>query len=241
MDSKAYIRNAEKVHSQLKELENGSLVTKDGCKIYFPCRFTERSLGEVGVEVRVVGLYAIVVEDLYYAVCNINASMRLTPSAVNKVKFGSEDFYECVFDKGAVVIPSLELVKQDVLVYRIYDELFSKGNVPWYIGYEDLGNIFDTAKYHANANVGKSPEVTQLLVSLISRDPSDRTKYYRTAIKSRKDLVDKQPAYIPLKSVTYAATNTTNKLAGSYFAVGVKSALVDPADRTEKIEEILRR
>ena len=241
MQASDFVRDPERVKAQRVLLPNGSVVTKQGCKIYFPVRFTERFLANVGAEIRVVGLYAMVVEDKYYSTCNVNAMMQITPSTINKVKFGNEDFYECVFDKGAVVIPSIDLVKQDVLVYRIYDELFSKGNVPWYVSYEDLGYIFATAKKHANANIGQDSMVTQLLVSLISRDPTDRNKYYRATIKSRRELIDRPPAFIPLKSVTYAATNTTNKIAGSYFSVGVKSALVSPAERVEKIEEILRR
>jgi hypothetical protein len=82
----------------------------------------------------------------------------------------------------------LDLVKNDVLVYRIYDEYFSKANIPWYFNYEDLGYIFLTAKKHANANVGEDPKVTQLLVSLISRTSADKTLYYRTAVKSREEM-----------------------------------------------------
>lgn len=235
-----FTRNPELVKKSLVEQSDGSVVTKTGCKIYIPERFQDRFLAEIGNYTKVIGLFAIVVGDKDYSVCNVNSMVEIKPSSINRTKFNQEDYIEFVFDPGSIVIATLDLVQQDVLLYRIYDELFSKGNVPWYINYEDLGNIFDTAKEFAGSHIGKNPEVTQLLVSLISRDPTNREKYYRTVVESFKDLNDKPPAFIPLKSVSYAATNTTNKLAGSYFSVGVVSALVSPSDRVERIEEILR-
>ena len=59
-------------------------------------------------------------------------------------------------------------------------------------------------------------------------------------IHNREDLKTKKFVTIPLRSVAYAASNTTNKLAGSYFSVGLTSALVNPTERVEKIEAILR-
>ena len=65
--------------------------------------------------------------------------------------------------------------------------------------------------------------------------------YYRSVINNRSDLKKNPPVFIPLRSVVYGATNTTNKLAGSYFNEGVISALVSPSTRIEPIEELLRK
>ena len=235
--SQTFVRNFQAVKSTLIEQSDGSVITKTGCKIYIPEHFKDRFLAEIGTYTKIIGLFAIVINDSQYSVCNVNSMVEIKPSSVNKTKFNKENYIEFVFDPGSVVVATLDLVQQDVLLYRIYDELFSKGNVPWYINYEDLGNIFDTAQEFAGSHIGKNPEVTQLLVSLISRDPDNREKYYRTFVNN---FSDRPPAFIPLKSVSYAATNTTNKLAGSYFNVGVVSALVSPSDRVERIEEILR-
>lgn len=239
MDYKSLIRDSAKVNSELVTRSDTSVVTKKGCKIYFPVRFTERFLAEVGVDNLCVGLFPIVIEDKYYSLVSVNAMIGLKPSSTNKISFDGTEYYELVFDPGSIVIESLELVKNDVILYRLYDELFSKGKVPWYVGYEDLGNLYDTAQRFAGANVGESPEVIQLLTSLITRNKDKRTEYYRTVIEKRSDLVDNPPAFIPLRSVFYAATNTTNKLAGSYFSDGITSALLSPSDRVEAVEKIL--
>lgn len=233
-------RDASRVTETLQELPDGRLVTKKGCKIYIPARFVEHDLAVLGVKNYIVGIYAIVVDDTYYGVSTVNAMINIDPTDTNKIKVNGDDYIEFVFAAGSTVIKSLDLVKIDVLTYKIYDEIFSKGRVPIYLDYNDLGSIFDTAKYHANANLGATGEVTQLIASMISRDSQDKTKYYRTTINDLSDVRNSPPAYIPLRSVAYAATNTTTRLGGSYFDKGVVSALVNPSDRVERIESLLK-
>lgn len=241
MNPKELIRDASRVHGCLKELPDGRLVTTKGCKIYTPTRFAERGLASIGIETHIVGVYAIVVEDKFYGVSMVNAMQRIEPTSTIKVVIGDEEYYEFSFEPGSTVVSSVQLVKTDTLVYKIYDEIIAKGRVPFYLGYTELGKLFDTALYHAGAKIGTNHEVTELIISMISREPSDRAKYYRQTVQSMADVQTKPPAFIPLRSVTYAATNTTNKLAGSYFKEGLTSALVSPADRVERIEELLRR
>ena len=87
--------------------------------------------------------------------------------------------------------------------------------------------------------MGENPEVIQLLTSLVSRNVNNRLQYYRSVVNTRKDLIDNPPAFVPLKSVMYSATNTVNKLVGSYFSEGVVSSLLYPTTRVEPLERIL--
>lgn len=235
------IRNADKIHEVLTELSDGSVVTSKECKIYIPTRFAERGLAEIGVENNIVGIYAIVVDNQFYGVSLINSMLKINPSSTLKVKIYGVEYFEFTFNPGSTVIKTNVLIKVDTLVYRIYDEIISKGRVPWYLDYNDLGKIFDTAKSHAGANIGQNNEVTEMIVSMISRDKNDKTKYYRTTVVDSEYVKTNPPAFIPLRSVIYAATNTTNKLAGSYFSTSIVSALVSPAERTERIESLLRQ
>jgi hypothetical protein len=233
-------RDAGKVHACLQELPDNRLVAIKPVKIYVPVRFAERGLAEIGVDTYICGIYAIVTEDNYYAVSLVNAMIRIEPSSMIKVKFKGVEYFEFSFDVGSTIISTTYLVKNDVLVYRIYDEIIAKGRVPWYLSYEDMGKLFDSAKYHAGANIGQESVVTELIISLIARQATNKVNYFRTTVKNLTDLATLKPVYIPLKSVTYGATNTTNKLAGSYHSVGVTSALVSPSERVERIELLLR-
>lgn len=233
-------RDASRVHECLRELPDGRLVALKPLKVYIPSRFAERGLASIGIETNIVGIYAMVTEDGYYAVSLVNAMMRIEPTSSLKIMVDDTEYLEFYFEAGSTVVASVQLVRTDTLVYRIYDEIISKGRVPFYLSYSELGRLFDTAKYHANANIGSNHEVTELIVSLIARDPKNKHRYFRVAAKEA-EINKIKPAFIPLRSVTYAATNTTNKLAGSYFHEGVVSALVSPSDRVERIESLLRR
>lgn len=240
MDPKKLVHDAAKVKMCLRETPNEMLVAVKPVKIYIPSRFAERNLASIGIETHICGIAGIVVEDKYYALFLLNAMMRIEPTSTLKVMVGDEEYYEFSFDAGSTILPSIQLVKTDTLVFRIYDEFIAKGRVPWYMGYNEMGKIFDTAKTFAGANIGQNHEVTELLVSMIARDPEDRTKYYRQTVKSREDLIKRPPVIIPLRSVQYSATNTVNKLAGSYWNDALTSSLVSPGERTERIEALLR-
>ena len=240
MDVRKLIRNPETVKGQLKKQADNTVITNRGCKIYIPARFAERNLADLGVDNYIVGMFAMTVDDTYYSFCNINALIQITPDSVNKINIEGEDYLEFVFMKGSTVIKNTFLVMNDILVFRIYDEFMSKGNIPWYMNYEDAGKMFETAGKHGGTSVGSSPEVVEMLIATIFGDAKDRNISLRTIINTGEDLITKKFVTIPLRSVAYAASNTTNKLAGSYFSVGLTSALVNPTERTEKIEAILR-
>lgn len=239
MDITKLVRDANQVRSALQELSDGRLVALKEVKMYVPYRFVEHDLAYIGIDNYTVGIYALTVDDHYYCVSSVCAMVNIDPSNINVVKINDDDYYEFVFNPGATVLKSTSLVKADILVYKIYDEIFSKAAIPWYLSYDDLGKLFDTARYHAGANIGANQEITELIVSIIARNPKDRTKYYRTVINTLADLKTNPPCYIPLRSVTYAATNTTNKLAGSYMQLGIVSALVSPSTRVERLESLL--
>lgn len=216
------------------------MVALKNCKIQIPARFNDRGLAQVGTDTYIYGIFALILEDGSYTVCNVNSMFKISPSRILTVNIRDVAYFEFHFDAGDVVFVSTDLVKRDVLIYNVFDEIFFKGNVPWYLEYEDLGKIFDTSKSYAASNVGQNYETIELIASLVTRAADDRTKYYRTILESRGDLKAKPPAYIPLKSVFYAVTNTFNKLAGSYFSDGVVSALVNPSTTTSRIETLLR-
>lgn len=240
MNVDALVRDPVRIRAAIKKLPDKSLIALQDIKIQCPARFAERGLAEIGAEIRVTGHIAYIVEDKFYAISLVNAMIQFTPTETNRIKIDGDDYLEFFFEKGATISPSAMLVKVDTLTYRVYDEILSKGNIPWYLDYLDLGKIFNSASKHAGAKVGSNQEVIELIVSLIARDPNKREVYYRSIVQSLTDINSKPPAFVPLRSVQYGATNTTNKLAGSRFSDGVVSALVSPAERTERIEKILR-
>lgn len=233
-----WIRDPNVIKSSFKEM-GGKWIALNDAKIYFPVHYEEKGLAVISDTVETLGIVCIRVGDAY-AVLSVCARIVLSPSAVNRVDHDGEPYYELEFEKGSVVMESTKVVKNDILVYYISDTFISKGRIPWFMSYVDMCKIFRTAESHANSEVAKRPEIIELLVSLIARDNKDRSKYYRQVTNATHDVVNKV-SFVPLKNIEFGATNTLSKLGGAYFQTGVVSALINPTERVENIESILRQ
>jgi hypothetical protein len=229
------------IKSTMVAMDNKTIVTKTGCKIIFPVSFVERGLAVVGVNNVVTGFFCTMVGEKF-ALSMINAQMVLTPTVMRKIKIEGVEYYEFEFAKGAVVIANTMLVKNDLLVYKIYLQHVAKGKVPPYMTYEDMAGVFDTTNKYAGANIGQQREVTELILSLIARDAKQKNIYYsQTGRPGGIGSVAPKPYYISLRDVQYGAATTMDKLTGAYAgSQGIVAALNNPSERTERVEGFLR-
>lgn len=234
-----YRRDPDAVNAHLKEQDDGGLFTEKACKIQIPERYLGRHLASIGAEVHILGIFAIIMEDSYYAVSITNAMMHILPASTETVEIDGETYLEFYFQPGDTVFHSTNLVKNDIITYYIYDEFVAKGRIPWYLNYFDLARLFETAKEHAGINLGNRA-VLDLIISTIARDPKEIMRLYRHAIFKPADVERIPPKVVPFRSVIYNTSDTTSKLIGAYFGDGISSALVNPSERVERIEELLR-
>ncbi len=232
-------RNAQEVFKHLHSQDNGSVVTTAPCKIHVPVRFQNKDLAILGSDVFIVGFYAIIVNDMYYGVDNTIAMMQIRPSSTKKVTVQGTDYFEFSFEPGDVVFVNKHLVVNDTLTYYLYDELVAKGNIPWYMNYYDMAAMFDTASLHAGVNLG-SRAILELIISTTARDKDDLTRLYRHILNKHSDVVTNPPKVIPFRSVVWNTADTTSRLNGAYFADAINTAVVNPSESVELIEEILR-
>lgn len=236
--SRSLTRNPDKVKSNLVNLDDGRTITKKGCHIQIPVRYAERGMANIGVDCSILGVYACIFEDSY-AVRLTNAFVDIEPTEINKVSIAGDDYYDFYFAPGSTVVKSNLSVKTDSIPFLIYSEMTSKGYIPWYLNMIDLGNIYNDTREHTGANIGQNREVTQLIVSLQCRDKTNKTIYFRSTIEDERDLVTKTPEYIGLRDVSYAPTNTLNRLGGAYFSEAIVASLNNPSERVERIESIM--
>lgn len=240
MKSSQFIRDAARVHKALDITADKSVVCNKPVKMYIPARFPQRDLAVFEDEITLVGICAIVLEDKYYMSSMICAPYRTEPTLVNTVVIDDVEYLELQYEPGDRVLSTLHLVKIDNLLYRIYDEIIAKGRVPWYISYDDLGKLFDSSKKHAGVTVGMTPATLGIIVSAICRDPNDLKRYYRQVVETKEEISQNPPTIIPLRNVSYGATNVIAKITGSRGDEGMTSAIVNPGDRVERTEKILR-
>ncbi|QBX32364.1 hypothetical protein [Pseudomonas phage PA1C] len=239
MNVRQLTRDAARVNANLIELEDGGIATNLPCKIQIPERFTAKNLAVLGSEVFIFGFFPIIMNEEFYAVNNTIAMMRILPNSTERVVVESEPYYEFSFEKGDKVFYSTHLVVNDTLTYYMYDEFVSKGNIPWYMNYYDMAKMFETAKEHADTFIG-GRSIIELIISTIARDPDDMTRLYRHILSRHDDVKNKPPVTVPFRSVIWNTSDTTSKLNGAYFSDAINSALVNPSEKVEVIEELLR-
>jgi len=240
MDPSVWKRDASKVKAALVRQPDGSVLTTRPVKIYVPERYVEKGLGEIGSETFIVGIYAMVVDDKYYAVSKINAMMRIKPTTISTVKFDGTSYLEFYFEPGSVVIATTSLIKSDTLVYNIFNYFISNGAVPWFLSYEDVGTLFESADHHAGVSLTKSHSILEMFAAAIARDPDQRTRYIRHTLDDSDNKIVPEVAFIALRNISLGATNTTARLQGSYWADGLTSALANPSTKLERVEQLLR-
>lgn len=241
MDITKLKRDPTKIHADLKKLNDGTIITQAGCKIYIPQNYEDKKLVVVGVETYILGIFAIVLGDQFYGVSIAPAMMRVEPDEVNTIKVDDEEYMELGFDKGSVVIADKNLVQDNKLLFSVYNEFVAKGSVPWYFNYEDLGNLFRLSQYYTGSKLGANHAIMELIAATICRNPNNPKQQFRHIIDTKADLLKYDPRVIKLNSVTFGATNTTSKLIGAYWEEGLNSALIQPSQQREPIEDLLRR
>ncbi len=239
MDISNLIRDADKVRACLKK-DNGGIRAIKPCKLYFPNWYVNTELCGIDDEVRVIGIFAIVVDDKYYSVSKADALIITEPFTTNIVEINGDSYMELVFTPGDMVLKNINLIRTGTLVYRIYNEIVAKGNVPWYFNLMDLCFVFDTAQLHGGVNLNTDSAILELIASCMARQKNDISKYYRHQTFGKADDV-KNLKFISLNNVAHQASDTTSKLLGAYFNTGVTSALVTQNNHTESIETVLRQ
>ncbi len=239
MDISVLIRDPKKVKAVLVEKDD-KLLTTTGCKLYTPKRYIERKLASVGSEIKTIGVLTVVVDDKYYSVMKVPSMLSIQPSEILTDKIGDEEYFVFSFDPGAVVIANLNLVMDIFLIYDLYNEIIAKGHVPWSFTYEDVGKLFAETKKYAGDSLSRTNTILEMIASTVSRNPNNLMEFYRHQIQTEADEKKVDPRFIPFRSVLYGANNTTAKLLGAYFDDSLLSALVNPSERTEGVETILR-
>jgi hypothetical protein len=231
-------RDREAVLKNLVVTEDNGIVNKKACTVYIPEHYVDRHLASISSDTYVVGIFGIVMGDVY-ATLFVNAMLKINPSFIDTEEVSGVKYTVFGFEPGTRMVETCDLVMNDTLTYYIYDEVVAKGRIPWYIRYMDTPYIFESAKYHAGIDLG-NPRILEFLFSTIYRNPDDMKELYRHILKDATFEKVKSPVVVPFRSVIWNTSNTVSKLIGGYFSDSVTSALVNPTDRVERIEALLR-
>ena len=239
MFNKNSVRKADVIHNDWVPQADGSIVTKAGCKIYIPARWTEQRLAFIGNETVIFGFFAVLVGDAY-GVCNAATMVSIRPGSSRQVNINGYGYIEFSFDPGTVVVRNLNCVMDDTMPYQMYREFIEMGKVPPYMEYSDVCNMFESCSELCGVTLGANEAVLSAIASSIIKDPNDLNRSFAFRIDSILEQTKLRGAVVPFRDVQYGATNTTAKIMGSFSDLAVTAALVNPSERSEDFEDLLR-
>lgn len=239
MDIPAWVHDADAVKATLKETPNGSLVTMTGCRIYIQESFRAKQLISLGKRIMIVGFMAIVV-DGKYTVSTTPAMMEITPTKTRTVEIDGMSFYEFSFEKGSRVVKSIDLVMDNNLLYYLFEEVLARGRIPFFYDYLSLGTFFNGMFKYTGSSLIDTVSVGEMIIAQVARSQKDRKVPLRNLINNYSELKTTPFTWIPLRNVVDGSSDTVAKIAGSYTADGLDSAIVNPTDKIQPIERILR-
>lgn len=236
---KDLVRKASVIHDDWMEQADGTVITKQGCKIFIPARWTEQKLAFIGNETIVLGFFAVQVGQAY-GVCTAAIMVSLDPGATRQLMIDGNAYYELSFDPGTTVVRNVNCVMDDTMPYQIYREFVEMGKIPPYLEYSDVANLFSSCAELCGVTLGANEAVLSAISSSVMKDPDDLNRSFAFRINSIVEQTKLRPAIVPFRDVQYGATNTTAKLMGSYTDLAVTAALVNPSERNEDFEDLLR-
>ena len=231
-------RNKEVILSKM-QTRGEQVLAKSELKVLCPMRWMEGHLGTIEEDVRLVGFF-LITDGTHYAVSRCCASVVLSPQHFNTVTVDDVKYYEFGFDKSSVMIKNTQVVKLGTMVFRIYEEFFSKGYIPPYFSLNDVNNIFLSAEKYGGVKFPVDYAIAEMIASALPKSLKSSFVHRRNDATGREDMNYGEANYIGINNVAYGATNTISKLLGNYPNESITSALAHPSERLESIDKHLR-
>ncbi len=228
------IYNPEAIESCFRISNNMTIVTKN-IRIVFLESFLHKELAEIGDVVSLIGLYGIIDEDNNYATCIAPVFQKLLVNRIDDATCDDGKLYKILYiDKDNVLMESNDLVVSDNQIYFIYDQFFVKGNIPFYINYNQLPTLLSDADIFCGTGLGNDRHVFEILSSIVARG-KDKNVYYRNS----PEFLKFRPYYTSLSNIYYSLKSSSSKIIGGYYGAGISAAVLNPETESSVLENLL--
>lgn len=240
MDVSKLKRDAAGVLKVLRKLPNGALATTEPLHIHVPETFRGKSILIMGEEISTMGFIPLILESGIYGVYTVPAMIRLNPAQTNIIEVEGKTYYDFYFPAGTIVFKSIELFKDNLLLYNLTDEMLSRGRVPWYYGYEDMANYFKNIVHYTDTRLVQTRSIGEMVIAQIARLSTRRTDPIRYHLVKPGENLRVGLSWLPLRNVSIGAVGLTAKLIGPYMDDGIDAALTQEGGKLSDLEEVLR-
>lgn len=226
--------NPEAIKNCFRISNNMTIVTKD-IKIVFLESFLNKELAEIGDYVSLVGLYGIIDENNNFGTCIAPVFQKILVNKIEDATCDDGKLYKILYiEKDSVMLDTNDLVVSDNQVYFIYDQFYVKGNIPFYISYNQLPTLLADADIFCGTRLGNDRHVFEILASLVARG-KDKSVYYRNS----PEMGIENPNYTSLSNIYYSLKSSSSKIIGGYYGSGISAAILNPETESSVLENLL--
>jgi hypothetical protein len=239
MDSSQFKRDPKAVLAVLRELPNGALATTKPLHIHVPETFRSKGILTMGEEVVTMGYINMLLETGEYGIYTAAAMLRINPTRTAMIEIDGTMYYD-FFEAGTTVIKSLEVFKDDLLLYNLVDEQISRGRMAWYYGYEDLADYFVDIRYYTGTSLTTVRSAGEMIIAQSARLSTKNSEPLRYHLTKAGVNEMARMRFLPLRNVSVGAVGFTAKFMGSYMDDGIDSQLIADGGKSSALEEVLR-
>lgn len=221
--------------------DSDQILAKKPVMICIPTKYTTAGLATIGEEVRIIGIFAYIV-DGKYAVSKATSMMKITPDATSSVNYMGADYTIFHFPAGSTIIDNINLVKNKKLVDTVMTYFHDRGYIPWFMDELLHSELYADVKDFNNLNTGAGQSNFDILTALVSRDPKNFDVKFRHSITDENQIYD-QPVILPIRDIAENTTSALSKLNGSELQRSLESALADSpsTDISSDLEELYKK
>jgi len=229
-------RNDKLIKSFLVDAKGRIDCTKKLFMVY-PDRYTLKGLAAIDNDVTVIGIVLVMDENYNYGVFSLMNILTVSPETVEAITIDDKPYTILEFTAPNFISDNV-VIKDPGHVFALFEEFYTKQNIPFYIEYEDLFKMFTKSAYTTGSSLGLSPVGIGLLTSATGKDASGK-KSIRTSFPRDKITLDNF-RWVSLSNADLAYDNNVSRLLGSYLNKGVTAALADNDAEYTTIEDTLR-
>ena len=209
--------------------------TGDELKIFIPKRYEEKQFTQITSEISTLAIFRMVANEKDEIKLFLPAFIKIKPSGIDSTTIGEDRYTVATLVKNDVFMATNEVIQTEKIAYLIWNEFIYWGNMPEWMTYLDVVNMFKTLQKVTGLKFGVPPVVFEILVSHLARTKKSLDEEYRLT-----DMHE-YPKFIPLHSVAHAATSVSALLIGSYFDDAVNVSLIQDEGKASELENILRQ
>lgn len=210
------------------------IFTGDKLDILIPARYEDKGLTVIQADISTVGIFEIVINDTIRAGMFMPGFITIKPSGIDYITEGDDRYIKASLVKNDVFMVTTEVVKDESLSYKIWQEFVYLGAIPKWMSYTDVAKLFVTLQDITGIRFGVPLVVFEIIVSHLARTEDDIDLEYRLTDMS------KPPKFIPLHTVSHAATSVTARIIGSYFKDALNVSMIQEHATQSDLEDILR-